>query len=157
MNFRRLLLVVFACVLLVGSALWLAFPYLERFELSRRIDDLVFRATAPGADGVVDFGQLDLFAWDTMYVFRPYTPHGTVDAALGFSWDGIDAVGIERRDDINLLVFTSDRSVVAYLALPRSKLDFAHSDYQAFAPRSARFHTRAASDSRTVLLTPGAP
>jgi hypothetical protein len=158
MRSRRFLLVVLAGVLLMVGITEFVAPYRQRYNLSRRLDSLVLQASAQGGSGVVDFGQIDLFVWDMMYVFTPYTPHATVDAALGFAWAKVNEIDIERREDINLLVLTRGGSVVAYLELPRSRLDFAHlSHAHVFTPSSAQFQTRTESGSQVVLLTPVAP
>jgi hypothetical protein len=158
MRLRRSLLVVLTALLLTVGITGVVSPHLRRYELSRRLDSLVLQATAPGGSGVVDMGQIDQFAWDMLYVFTPYTPHTTVDAALGFAWAEVHEIAIERRDDINLLVLARGRSVVAYLELPRSRLDFAHSsDDHMFTPSSARFEARTESGSQVVLLTPATP
>jgi hypothetical protein len=158
MRSRRSLWVGGIGVLLVVGIVWFAWPSLERYTLSRHIDRVVLQATAPGGSGVADFGQLDLFAWDRLHIFRPYTSHATLDAALGFPWGDKGAVQIEQRDDINLFVFTRGRFVVAYLELPRSRLDVVGiSEHQAFAPSAAQFHTHTESGAQVVLLTPIAP
>jgi hypothetical protein len=155
MRVRRSLLVVLVGMLLTAGITQVVSPHLRRYELSRRLDRLVLQATAPGGSGVVDIGEIDQFAWDRLYVFTPYTPHTTVDAALGFEWAKVHEIDIERRDDINLLVLARGRFVVAYLELPRSRLDFAHiSDDHMFTPSSAQFHTRTESGSQVVLMTP---
>jgi hypothetical protein len=158
MRLRRVLLVVLAGVLMVVGITEFVSPHLRRYELSRRLDHLVLQATAPGGSGVVDIGQIDHVRWDRLYVFAPYTPHTTVDAALGFEWAKVHQIDLERRDDINVLVLTRGRSVVTYLELPRSRLDFAQiSDDHTFTSSSAQFQTRTESGSQVVLLTPIAP
>jgi hypothetical protein len=155
---RRSLLVVLVGLLLTAGVTEVMSPQLTRYELSRRLDRLVLQATAPDGSGVVDIGELDQFAWDRLYVFTPYTPHTTVDAALGFEWTKVHEIDIERRDDINLLVLARGRFVAAYLELPRSRLDFAHiADDHKFTPSSAQFLTHTESGSQVVLLTPVAP
>ncbi|MBC8162876.1 MAG: hypothetical protein H7Z42_16835 [Roseiflexaceae bacterium] len=157
MRLRRWLMIVLVGMLLVGITGFVS-PHLRRYELSRRLDSLVLQATAPGGSGAVDIGQIDQFGWDRLYVFTPYTPHTTVDEALGFAWAKVHELDIERRDDINLLVFTQGRSVASYLELPRNRLDFAHiSDDHLFTRLSAQFQARTESGSQVLLLTPVGP
>jgi hypothetical protein len=155
MRLRRVFLVGFLSLIVLVGIVGLASRYRERDDLARRIEDLVAQAIAQGR--VVDFGQLDHFAWDALYIFTPYTSGETIDAALGFAWDGADATGIERRDDINLLVFTRDGAVVAYSAIPRSTLDFEQGAAgRAFTPDAAQFQVQQESGSQMVVLTPSA-
>ena len=140
-------------VALVGGYGYTAY---QKDALSRDIDGIVALAAARGEPA--DFARVDRFVWDTMYVFGPYTPPDTVEAALGFTWSDPDKVAIEQRDDINLVIFTRGRAVVDSLELERRKIDFdLAAGHQAFMPQSARFQVQMIDGATSKQLTPLTP
>jgi hypothetical protein len=60
------------------------------------------------------------FKWDKVYIFPPYTGLETIDNDLGFVWPQARSIRTDYRDDINLIVFTDNKQVVAYVEHPRS-------------------------------------
>jgi hypothetical protein len=72
----------------------------------------------------VSLKEVTDFEWDRVYIFTPYTPLKEIDEALGFQWMQARKFQLERRDDINLLVFTASGEVVGYLKYPRHYGDF---------------------------------
>jgi hypothetical protein len=63
--------------------------------------------------------------WDRVCVLGPYSGNETAQIVLGFAWDAEAKTSIALDDGINVLVFTSGKSVVAYSQHPRNKGDFA--------------------------------
>jgi hypothetical protein len=150
---RVLLVLAVATLLLFGVGY--AVRHKPAYAASQQIDRLL--ASVPPSGGAVDFSQIDGFGWDALYVVGPFTPHAQIEAALGFAWDKAETVNIQRRDDINLLVFTKDGVVVASLEPRRGKLDFALAAGVArFTPQTARFQARATPQG-ALLLTPLIP
>lgn len=148
-------LLVLAVVMLLLFGVGYAIQHRQAYAASQQIDRLL--ASVPSRGGEVDFGRIDSFAWDTLYVVRPFTPHEHIEAALGFAWDEAETAAIQRRDDINLLVFTKNSAVVTSLELRRGKLDFAlASGVGRFTPQTAMFQVRA-TQQKALLLTPLIP
>lgn len=70
----------------------------------------------------IDINALTDFPWDKAYIFTPYTPKEHVTKKLGFNWR--NSIGIDYRDDINLIVFVKGKRVVKYIELSRKYGDF---------------------------------
>ncbi|MBM7703792.1 hypothetical protein [Metabacillus iocasae] len=80
----------------------------------------------------VNFEELFDFKWDKVYVFTPYTSIKEVNNQLGFTWLGAKSTGIDRRDDVNLIVFVENNQVAQYIELPRSYGDIVAKGEEAF-------------------------
>ena len=76
----------------------------------------------------VDINALTDFSWEKAYIFIPYTPKEHMTEKLGFNWK--NSIGIDYRDDINLIVFVKDKTVVKYIELPRKYGDFDFKDIE---------------------------
>ena len=76
----------------------------------------------------VDINALTDFSWEKAYIFTPYTPKEHMTEKLGFNWK--NSIGIDYRDDINLIVFVKDKTVVKYIELPRKYGDFDFEDIE---------------------------
>lgn len=84
--------------------------------------------------------SLTNFEWEKMYVFAPYTPTAEINRALGFNWEDASGTGIDRRDDITLLVFANGGKVVDRVLYPRGRGDFsAIKKDNGFTPDEANF------------------
>jgi len=89
---------------------------------------------------IVKIRSLTNFQWDKMYVFTPYTPIAEINRTLGFEWEDAASTGIDRRDDINLIVFVNSGKVVTLIAHPRIHGEFSVGDQKnVFTPESASF------------------
>lgn len=144
---------IVAVVILVALVGGYGYTAYQKNALFREIDGIVAAAAAQGEPA--NFAQVDWFVWDMMYVFGPYTPPDTIEAALGFPWSGADRVAITRRDDINLVVFTRGGAVTEFLELERRRIDFdLAAGHQAFMPQSARFQVQTIDGSPSKQLTP---
>jgi hypothetical protein len=73
----------------------------------------------------VDLSTVGPDDWDRVCVLGPYSGNETAQNVLGFDWDAEAKASIALNDGINVLVFTSGKSVVAYSEHPRNKGDFA--------------------------------
>jgi hypothetical protein len=76
----------------------------------------------------IDINALTDFTWEKAYIFTPYTTADYMKERLGFNWK--NSVGIDYRDDINLIVFVKDKKVVKYMKLPRKYGDFNFDDIE---------------------------
>jgi hypothetical protein len=77
-----------------------------------------------GPNDQVKLSRITRFGWDRMFVFPPYTPTSEISKILGASVpDVIEKIGIERREDINLLVFLDGSKIVEVSPVSRSAVD----------------------------------
>jgi hypothetical protein len=89
---------------------------------------------------IVKVRSLTNFQWDKMYVFTPYTPIAEINRTLGFEWEDAASTGIDRRDDINLIVFVNNGKVVTLIAHSRIHGEFSVGGQKnGFTPESASF------------------
>jgi hypothetical protein len=75
-------------------------------------------------DSVLHIGELTSFEWDSLYIFRPYTPLNEINEKMGFKWTDSRATQINQSDDFNLLLFIKNNQVVNFVELPRNYGDF---------------------------------
>lgn len=66
------------------------------------------------------------FGYKAAYIFGPYTKVSVIQSWLGIETDEATrlARGIERRDDIHLLVFSFQHAPLDSMEIPRSLVDF---------------------------------
>lgn len=79
-----------------------------------------------GPGTLIPLQEVTPFGYKVAYIFGPYT-----EVALMQSWLDADleeatrlARGIERRDDIHLLVFTFQHSAMESMEIPRGRVEF---------------------------------
>jgi hypothetical protein len=90
-------------------------------KVRRRLADSVARKRSSNEEVTVKIKDLTDFKWDKVYIFPPYTGLETIDNDLGFVWPQARSIRTDYRDDINLIVFTDNKQVVAYVEHPRSQ------------------------------------
>ena len=91
--------------------------------------------------------------WSQLYVFAPYTPLAVIGAAIKTPLPAdIERIGLQERDDINLLVFVDQRSVQLVAAVPRNVVDFSVAGAGRPYDRHAAVFSYAVRDGRPVLV-----
>jgi hypothetical protein len=73
---------------------------------------------------VIHVNDITTFAWDSLYIFKPYTPLDSINSTIGFEWSDLRTTRINTSDDFNLLIFIDNRVVVSFVRLPRNYGDF---------------------------------
>ena len=103
--------------------------------------------------GELSVGAIADAPWDRMFVFPPYSTEEDVRAQLGSGASRVARVGIERRDDITLLVFVDQGAIRSFVEQPRT-CDFAALSRPGGWPRSAtsRKHRKTESGTEFVVL-----
>ncbi|TXC92850.1 hypothetical protein FS935_01230 [Metabacillus litoralis] len=90
----------------------------ENIELEKSIYEIVEDEN----NSEIRIDSLTSFNWDKAIVFPPYTTHETIKEKLGVDYK--DQSGIGSRDDIYLLVFLYENTVVQYAEIQRQRSDF---------------------------------
>jgi hypothetical protein len=117
------------------------------------------RAAVAAAEARGDTATLRLFtevpfAFDSVYLARPYTPADTLAAALGAAWQPAFSRGIESDDRFHLLVFVV-RDQLVPAALPRSVADVAPElTGRMYGPETAVFRVQRAPGAAAPSLLP---
>jgi hypothetical protein len=94
------------------------FKFVEDFK--RNIEQLM-----PNEEvSVIHVNDITTFAWDSLYIFKPYTPLDSINSTIGFEWSDLRTTRINTSDDFNLLIFIDNRVVVSFVRLPRNYGDF---------------------------------
>jgi hypothetical protein len=120
-NTRSVLIVVAILSLVYIGISSLGKTGIENAEkVRRRLADSVARKRVSNEEVTVKLKDLTDFKWDIVYIFPPYTGLETIDNDLGFVWPQARSIRTDYRDDINLIVFTDNKQVVAYVEHPRS-------------------------------------
>jgi hypothetical protein len=81
-----------------------------------------------GETACVDLAKVTTFAWDKLYIFRPYRSSEEIDRILGTFWLDSRFLTISSNEAVTLLVFMRNGSVVQYVELSRGVADFAFAD-----------------------------
>ncbi len=92
------------------------------------------------------------FDWDQLLLFPPYTPVSVIAKAIGTPiTPAIADTGIDARDDINVMVFVKNKTVIKVCIIPRNVVDFnVAKDIQALDHHSAVF-LKSTKDKTLVL------
>jgi hypothetical protein len=93
---------------------------------------------ARGAGAEVRIDSVIPGEWTALHVFGPYTTAALVERCVG---GRVDLHGVDARDDVNLLVFTRDKSRRS-LAVPRQQVDFAPEALRVRFVRTDRWRVR---------------
>ncbi|HEX8474450.1 MAG TPA: hypothetical protein VF666_10485 [Pyrinomonadaceae bacterium] len=122
-------------------------------NLQERLASAIERKRNNTAQVTVDLKTLSNLDWDKFYTFAPFTPADEIRRALGFDWSGLARTGIDRRDDINLLVFVKDNAVVEHVEYPRRRGDFYKIKRpEGFRPDEAIFEVREENQGEPWLV-----
>ncbi len=99
---------------------------MDRVQRQELRDELLELITLyeQGSTFTINLSDLNLIAWDKLYVFPPYSSGSTIDLALGTIWFDSRLTSIEFDEGITLLVFTHKGEVVQHLEFPRFLGDF---------------------------------
>ena len=89
-------------------------------------------ADLEASDGELNLASIGPQNWDRMCVLTPYTSNQDAESTLGFPWDADGRTGIERRDDIYVVVFINDDQVSMYLEMPRHEAELLHAETPCF-------------------------
>lgn len=81
-----------------------------------------------GETACVDLAKVTTFAWEKLYIFRPYRSSEEIDRILGTFWLESRFLTISSNDGVTLLVFMRNGSVVQYVELSRGAADLAFAD-----------------------------
>ncbi len=107
---------------------------------------LATAATAVAPGQVLVLEQAVPLAWDRVLVVGPYTPLDAIRAAAGGPLPAdAERIGIDKRDDIDMLVFLRPGGDGLALALGRDVADFDKADLLRPVPRAQARLVRAAS------------
>jgi hypothetical protein len=105
-----------------------------------------------GAGVQVDFTEVAPFAWDRVFVVRPYTPTSDIHARLGFWWHGATWSAIDAYDSFNLVVFVRNGAVVCWFDHPRNEGDLLELENpKGYSREEAKFWVRLGEDQRFML------
>jgi hypothetical protein len=96
----------------------------DRFKWDEILSSVIQAKEATGNPTFLDVRRVMPFGWDAFYVFPPGTAVDQVKRSLGFDWGKAKDTGIDKRDDITLLVFVAGQTVQEHIEQPLSKGDF---------------------------------
>jgi hypothetical protein len=112
------------------------------------------------AEGVAPGQVLSLDAvvtqpWDQVLLVGPYTPNTLIEKATGGALPAaLQRIDIDKRDDVNAVVFLLDGKASAAVALPRRVADFNKADLLRPVARAQAQLVRAASGVEFRWRTP---
>ena len=109
------------------AAMVVAFSFFALAKSPTRLVEAIdhsARAATESTNPVVVISDLTDFAWDTLFIFGPYTPVARIHEQLGYKWSDAEKTHIDMSDTFTLLVFVKSSNVVRHVKLPRSVGDF---------------------------------
>ena len=93
-------------------------------------------SAASRGEGAVNFARMTDFDWDEVAFLAPYTSRAAAESVTGTSWDGYEALGLDRSDSFSLIVFINNGSRVRVVKVTRCRPDIV-------APLSGQRYSRA--------------
>ena len=94
--------------------------------------------------------------WTRMLIFGPYTPPDTIDASLGFHWDGASGTHIDMLDAFTLIVFADEDRVMAWSMVSRAIAEWSNDALaRSWSRAEARF--RVSGTGGKAVLSPAQP
>lgn len=88
---------------------------------------------AKRGDQQVQLNQITIIDWDILWVINPYTQLNSLEKEL-FADSRIAATKIDERDDVTVLVFTSNNQIVGVVEFPRAIFDFSRLEVRKLTP-----------------------
>ena len=136
---RRLALLWITCTIAAGCQ-----PAGEAdMELTQALTQAAERV-APGQ--VLSLDKAVTQPWDHVLLVGPYTPNDLMQKVVGGTLPAaLERIEIDKRDDVNAVVFMLDGKASAAVALPRRVADFRKTDLLRPVPRQQAQLVRAAS------------
>jgi len=123
------------CLVVVAWCAACSAPASNGFE-SETVDSLLANAVRRGVNARAVLDSVGPRGWEFFYVFGPYTPMDAMRRCITES-HGFETFGVERRDDIDVLVFKTPRGQLSSMQMPRSSAPFAEDALARRYPRSA--------------------
>lgn len=81
-----------------------------------------------GKTDCINFDMINLFNWDRLYIFAPYSTPEKIESTIKTIWFGSRFTHIDTNENIALLVFLQNGNVVQYIEFWRGDGDFANSE-----------------------------
>lgn len=119
---RREILLWITCTLTAGCQ-----PAAKAdMELTKTLTQAA-EAVAPGQ--LLSLDKVVVQPWDQVLLVGPYTPNAVIQKATGGSLPAeLERLEIDKRDDVNLLIFMQGGKPSTAVALPRRVADFDKAD-----------------------------
>ncbi|WP_456276412.1 hypothetical protein [Bacillus sp. AK128] len=112
---KRLLVVILALLIFVGCSQ-------SSVQRNTELEDSINSFFEDEHNSELAINDLTNFNWDKAIFITPYTPQEDMNKKLGVDFK--DPSDIASRDDIYLLVFLYENSVVQYAEIQRQRSDF---------------------------------
>src|SRR4051794_32232784 len=109
-----------AMVLCSAMAVACAAPPSTGFR-ERAVDSALTVAVARGAGAQTSLDSVGPTGWEFFYVFGPRTSIDAMRRCVGES-HGFETFGVERRDDIDVLIFMNPKGQLFSMQQPRSSV-----------------------------------
>ncbi|MEH7463952.1 hypothetical protein V7166_18235 [Bacillus thuringiensis] len=126
---KKLTVLILSLLLLVGCNQ-------KNVQHNTKLEEAIFSIVEDKNNNEIDINSLTNFDWDKAFLFAPYTSQESINEQLGVDFK--DPSNIEMRDDIYLLVFLNDDTVVQYAEINRNRQQSDFSvDEKGFTPSNA--------------------
>jgi hypothetical protein len=144
------------CLLLVPLAITLVFKtgrFAWHHIQADRWPHALWQQVSRGPSTIVELAEISPSNWERVYIFRPYTSAKDVQKVLGFPWSEAQQSSIAYSEDVCLLIFTSQGTVVGWFEQARNRGDLAGlANSSGYARNSAQFVVARDADQRLILV-----
>jgi len=117
------------------------------------VDSLLANAVRRGAGARAILDSVGPTGWEFFYVFGPYTAVDAMRRCISES-HGFETYGVERREDIDVLVFKTPRGQLSSMQIPRSSAPFGEDALTRRYPRNAAHFVVRRNRSGQLELAP---
>lgn len=148
---KVLILSIFSIIALLALVLYLKAKLYTDIQIKEDTSLIKKIELQVGNSTYLDLNTITDFQWDKVHIVTPYSQLKTV-----FEKNNIKPVNIngsiETNDGINLILFTLNNNIVAYVNLPRKIADFPSLESKIFDKSKAKFNLT--KDKNEVKLIP---
>lgn len=128
---KIMLVMITAFILLAGCGLFGP-------KQADKLEKVFAKATKDDNQTELQVQEQTNFEWDKAYLFTPYSTEDGMSDELGFSFK--DPSNIDMRDDIYLLVFVQNDTVIRYAELKRNGADYSIGDQAYLTPTESTIY-----------------
>ena len=110
--------------LFISIVMFLALSSCSKVKSDKYLEKTLKIEVFKNVGGVIKLNKIDHFKWDRLLILPPYTPIEKTESLLNLDLGPIKHSGIDRRDDINQLIFFDGDIIERMVEYPIGHGDF---------------------------------
>ncbi len=103
-------------------------------------------------DARLHMSDVNANAWDKLHIYPPYTSKAILEKDFPSLPSSVTSLGIQSRDDVNLLIFSTGSTIQSAAVISRGMADFNLAGHPMVVDRKAAEFVVQVQGGRTVLI-----